>query len=94
MVDGAAVAAEVGLHQRSLLLALFGAASPGPPVHVGLDHQGLLPLLLLLLLQQRSLSGEEHTDEDTAREGTSSCCCKNPFGFGSGQTGRSRIYSY
>lgn len=57
VVNGAAVAAEVGLHQRSLFLALLGPPSARPPVHSGLDHQRLLPLLLLLLFQQRSLSG-------------------------------------
>lgn len=55
VIDGAAVAAEVGFHQRSLFLALFGSPSAGPPVHVRLDHQGLLPLLLLLLLEEHPL---------------------------------------
>lgn len=55
MIDGAAVAAEVGFHQRSLLLTLFGSAGAGPSVHVGLDHQGLLPLFLLLLLEEHPL---------------------------------------
>lgn len=55
MVDGAAVAAEVGFHQWSLFLALFGASSAGSAVHIRLDHQRLLPLLLLLLFEQRSL---------------------------------------
>lgn len=55
VVDGAAVAAEVGLHQRRLLLALLGPASAGAAVHIGLDHQRLLPLLLLLLLQEHPL---------------------------------------
>lgn len=62
LVNGAAVAAEVGFHQRRLLLALFGAASPGPAVHVGLDHQRLLSFLLLLLLQERPLRFTEHAD--------------------------------
>lgn len=56
VIDGAAVAAEVGFHQRSLFLALLGSPSTGPSVHVGLDHQGLLPLLLLLLLKEHPLA--------------------------------------
>lgn len=55
MVDGAAVAAQVGFHQRSLFLALLSATGARSPVDVGLDHQRLLPLLLLLLFEQRSL---------------------------------------
>lgn len=62
VIDGAAVAAEVGFHQRSLFLALFGSPCTGPSVHVGLDHQGLLPLLLLLLLKEHPLEG--CTDRD------------------------------
>ena len=58
MIDGAAVATEVGFHQRSLFLALFGPSSARPPVHSGLDHQRLLPLLLLLLLKERALCAE------------------------------------
>lgn len=57
VIDGAAVAAEVGFHQRSLFLALLGPASARPSVHVGLDHQGLLALFLLLLLQEHPLVG-------------------------------------
>ena len=53
MVAGAA--AEVGLHQGGLLLRLPGPPAPGPPVGIGLHHQGLLALLLLLLLQQGPL---------------------------------------
>lgn len=55
VINGAAVAAEVRFHQRSLFLALFGSPSAGPPVHVRLDHQGLLSLLLLLLLEEHPL---------------------------------------
>lgn len=58
VIDGAAVATEVGFHQRSLFLALFGPSSARPPVHSRLDHQRLLPLLLLLLLKERPLCAE------------------------------------
>lgn len=56
MIDGAAVAAEVRFHQRSLFLTLFGPTCPRSPVHIGLDHQRLLPLLLLFLFKKCSLA--------------------------------------
>lgn len=55
LVAGAATAAEVGLHQGGLLLRLLGPPAPGPPIGIGLHHQGLLASLLLLLLQQGPL---------------------------------------
>lgn len=55
VVVGAAVAAEVGFHQRGLFLALFGPTGATSPVYVRLDHQRLLPFLLLLLFKERSL---------------------------------------
>lgn len=55
VIDAAAVAVEIGLHQRRLLLRMLRPARPGPAVHVGLNHQRLLALLLLLLFQQCSL---------------------------------------
>lgn len=69
VIDGAAVAAEVGFHQRSLFLALFGSPSARPPVHVGLDHQGLLPLFLLLLLEEHPLAWRWARKRDRTREG-------------------------
>lgn len=71
VIDGAAVAAEVGFHQRSLFLALLGSPSTGPSVHVGLDHQGLLPLLLLLLLKEHPLAWRGARKKD--RKGRKGC---------------------
>lgn len=51
VVDGAAVAAEVALHEGSLFLWLPGPAHPRPPVQIRLHHQGLLTFLFLLLFQ-------------------------------------------
>lgn len=55
MVEGAAIAAEVGFNQRGLFFTLFGPPRSRPPVYVGLDHQRLLPLLLLFLFKEGSL---------------------------------------
>lgn len=55
MIDGAAVAVEIGLDQRRLFLRMLRPARPRPAVHIGLNHQRLLALLFLLLFQQCSL---------------------------------------
>lgn len=51
VVDGAAVSAEVALHEGSLFLRLPGSTHSRPPVQIRLHHQGLLTFLLLLLFQ-------------------------------------------
>lgn len=59
--------AELGLHQRGLLLPPPRPGPSGPGLRVGLDHEGFLPLPPLLLLQQRPLQGGKGRHDSFSR---------------------------